>query len=71
MPQQKITDTFKVLDEDGVHHSVQEITSFEPSEGGGSEPYVFYQFEDGRRLKARLASREFEAEDTGAIFDRA
>lgn len=71
MPENRITDTFKVLDENGVHHSVQEITSFDRSEDGGSKPYVFYQFEDGRRLKARLASREFEDEATGAIFDRA
>jgi|GEM_PF-2170359 len=72
MLQHKITDSFRVVDEDGINHSVQEITAFnDPNGGSAAEPYVYYQFEDGRRLKARLAAREFEDEGTGAIYDRA
>lgn len=71
MIQQKITDSFTVVDEDGVNHNVQEITFFKDPDGGKTEPYVYYQLEDGRRLKARLAAREFEDESTGAIYDRA
>jgi len=71
MRQTKITDSFTVVDEDGVNHSVQEITSFPEPDKGDAKPYVYYQFEDGRRLKARLAAREFEDEGTGAIYDRA
>lgn len=70
MPREEITDTFKVVDEHGNHHSVKEITIFDET-SPGAEPRVRYQFEDGRRLTARLASREFEDENTGAIFDRA
>lgn len=71
MPRESITDTFKVLDENGTHHNVQEVTSYDDSGADGSRPHVYYRFEDGRRLKARLAAREFEDESTGAIFDRA
>lgn len=71
MLQHKITDSFRVVDEDGINHKVQEITSFEDPNEGNTEPFVYYQLEDGRRLKARLAAREFEDEDTGAIYDRA
>lgn len=71
MLQHKVTDSFRVVDEDGINHSVQEITSFDDPDGSHAEPHVYYQFEDGRRLKARLAAREFEDEDTGAIYDRA
>jgi hypothetical protein len=71
MLRSRITDSFKVVDEDGINHSVQEITSFPESDEAHAEPSVHYQLEDGRRLKARLAAREFEDEGTGAIYDRA
>lgn len=71
MLQYKITDSFRVVDENGINHNVQEITSLTDPTQGNAETHVYYQFEDGRRLKARLAAREFEDESTGAIYDRA